>query len=46
MHNGHRISDQILLLELHALDLLRNKALYIWHGRVRVSGNSLLQFSR
>ena len=30
-------SDQILLLELHTLHLLRNMALYTWHSRVRAS---------
>ena len=49
MHTGHITRINVLLLELHTLDLLRelhtldllrNMALYTWHSRICVSATS------
>ena len=44
MHKGHRTLIDLLIPELHTLDLLRNSALYTWHSRVCVSATSSTVF--
>ena len=41
MHKGQRTLIQLLLLELHTLDILKKKSvLYTWPSKVRVSTTS------